>query len=112
MNEGIPAVRSLGEDLLAAVLAHILLSYVKRRFSDRGSGTTGSDDSPLASSRPPDVPVRARTRVASGKLNMTPEQAADLIERGLPEIMVRSPTLNYVSLTSGCMADRIRNGYA
>jgi hypothetical protein len=43
---------------------------------------------------------------------MTPEEAAGLIGRGLPEIMVRSGTLDYASLTSGSMADRMRNGYA
>jgi hypothetical protein len=128
MIEWMPTVTSLGKDLFTAVLAAILVSYIQRRLSDRRGGTTGSDDGPLASSPSPDVRARCRParapasaqpprvpatrRLASHALNMTPEQEAGLIERGLTEIVVRSGTLDYASLTSGCMADRIRSGYA
>ncbi len=41
---------------------------------------------------------------------LTAEQEADLIERGLPERLVRNGNLDYASLTSGSMSDRMRNG--
>jgi hypothetical protein len=41
---------------------------------------------------------------------LTTEQETDLIERGLPERLVRNGNLDYASLTSGSMSDRIRNG--
>jgi len=128
MTEWIPALTSLGKDLVTAVLAATLVSYIQRRFSDTRSGTTGSDNGPLARSRSPGVRarrrpahapasaqpqrVRATTSLASYALNMAPEQQADLVERGLPDLVVRSGTVDYASLTSGCMADRVRNGYA
>lgn len=45
-------------------------------------------------------------------LQLTPAQRADLIDHDLPERVVRWGKLDYASLTSGCMADRLRNGYA
>ena len=94
----------------AAILLHmvaVVVRCIQRRLSNRRSGRPNHAPASAQPQR-----VRATTRIASRKLNMTPEQAADLIERGLPKITVRSGTLNYASLTSGCMADRIRNGYA
>jgi hypothetical protein len=41
---------------------------------------------------------------------LTAGQEADLIERGMPEKLVRNGSLDYASLTSGSMADRIRSG--
>lgn len=58
------------------------------------------------------VPKTGEVRCIQHQSTITPAQEADLIERGLPEIMVRSRMLDYPSLTSGCMADRLRNGYA
>jgi hypothetical protein len=45
---------------------------------------------------------------------LTPERAHDLVARGLPEPAVSNGNgkLDYASLTSGSMADRLRNGYA
>lgn len=134
MTEWIRSVTSMDKELfyalLAAVFAHLaakLLSYIQRRLSGRRSGSAGSEDSPLVSP-PPDVrtrrrpaharagtrsrPTRTSTRVATHALNMTPEQEADLIRRGMPERLVRNGNLDYPSFTSGSMADRIRNGYA
>lgn len=41
---------------------------------------------------------------------LTTEQAADLVERGMPERQVRNGNLDYASLTSGSMSDRVRSG--
>jgi hypothetical protein len=41
---------------------------------------------------------------------LTAWQEADLIGRGMPERLVRNGNLDYASLVSGSMADRLRNG--
>lgn len=125
---GYQVITSLGEAFFMAVLAHILVPHIQRWLTGRRSGSAASEGRALASRRSPDVPVRRRlahatasarsqrvratTRLASHMPTMTPDHEVDLIERGLPEIMVRSGRLDYASLTSGCMADRLRNGYA
>lgn len=53
-----------------------------------------------------------KARCTQHQSTVTPAQEADLIARGLPEIIVRSGKCDYASLTNGCMADRLRNGYA
>lgn len=60
------------------------------------------------------APLRARQRDFStaADLAITLEQEADLLERGLPERLLRSGKLDYASLTSGCFSDRVRNGCA
>jgi hypothetical protein len=52
-------------------------------------------------------PMRIVHNLAS---KLTAEEEADLVERGLPERLVRNGNLDYASLTSGSMSDRIRNG--
>jgi hypothetical protein len=41
---------------------------------------------------------------------LTTGEEADLIERGLPERLVRNGNLDYASLTSGSMSARMCNG--
>jgi hypothetical protein len=118
---------SLAKDLSLALLAAILTEHARRRFAARKRGTTGSDDDASASSRAWNGLGRSRgdaaanahaqsvqsfTRLTSDPPKLTREQEADLIDSGLPERLVRAATLDYASLTSGCMADRIRSGYA
>ena len=97
-----PAVTSLGEAFIMAVLAAIVVPFIQRRLSNRRSGRPNHAPATAQPQR-----VRATTRLASHALNMTPDQEAGLIERGLPEIVVRSGTLDYASLTSGCMAGAV-----
>jgi len=68
--------------------------------------------------RPSDASAVVQRRLISSPMrivhNMAPKltagEEADLVERGLPERLVRSGNLDYASLTSGSMSDRIRNG--
>jgi hypothetical protein len=91
---------SLPRELVVALLAAILLERLKGRF-------------PATTSKMTDSAVwRGHGSPASDPRKLTPAQEADLIDRGLPQRLVRSGKLDYASLTSGCMADRIRNGYA
>lgn len=67
---------------------------------------------------PSHVPVAAQLGRVSAPVRifhdtppkLTTEQETDLIERGLPERLVRNGNLDYASLTSGSMSNRIRNG--
>lgn len=93
-------------DLVMAMLAR-LAAFVERCFSN-GSG--GNHECAPASGRP--QRLHTPTRLVSRGLNKPADQEADLIERGLPEILARSGAANYASLTSACMADRLKNGYA
>jgi len=102
-----PTVASLSDALVMAIIVHIVGLFIQRRLSGR---RRGSQDHVPVSGQPQGL--RVATHLTSHAADMTPDQEADLIERGLPEILVRSGALDYASLTSGCMADRIKNGYA
>lgn len=67
---------------------------------------------------PSHVPVVARRGRVSAPIRifrdtppkLTTEQEADLVEHGMPERQVRNGNLDYASLTSGSMSDRVRSG--
>jgi hypothetical protein len=101
---------SLARDLLLALLAAVWAEDAKRWLAARKSGTTGNGGH--AATNAHRQRVQSFTRLASDPPKLMPEQEGDLIDRGLPERLVRAGSLDYASLTSGCMADRIRNGYA
>jgi hypothetical protein len=118
---------SLAEDFPAALLAAILLKYAGRRFAVWKRRTTRSKDGASVVARVEDgharwpghaaanayaQSVQPFTRLTSDAPKPTSGREADLVERGLPESLVRVGELDYPSLTSGCLADRIRNGYA
>lgn len=96
-------VTSLMANLIFAVAA-VAARRAQRRFTDWRRRVAARDRAPVCTRPRRSDPVR--------HVPLTLDQEADLIKRGLPELLVRSGGLDYASLTSGSMADRIRNGYA
>src|ERR1700682_4014529 len=116
---------SLAKELPRAFLAAISLGAAKRYAAwKRGKTRSDSDASVRSHARngrhsPGHAATSAHAQHVrwfryhtSDPPKLTPEQEVDLIDRGLPERLVRVGRLDYASLTSACMADRIRNGDA
>jgi hypothetical protein len=99
------------ESLMSAFVAAAVLQGIKQRLAERKSSQSRKKPPP-ADLGPEAEAARRPTPLRPYALRLTPAQEANLIARGLPELLVRSGTLDYASLTSGSMVDRLRNGYA
>src|SRR5271166_2014332 len=107
MTVWIASVMSLFKDIIFAIVAAALVPWVQHRVRRWRSRSTVSDEGPRSSLRAPRVRGRDRSsRVRAGgqsqrigpvrrSVSLTPEQEADLIGRGLPEMLVRSGKLDH-----------------